>query len=77
VKNAAAGVVGAWVDVIGDNQDGGREQDIIALLKLFDLTESQIAEDALLSIFTSRVDVFDNLEFGGAFYILLCVKYIC
>lgn len=67
VKNAAAAVVGAWVDVTGDNQDGEKELDIIALLKLFDLTESQIAEDALLSIFTTRVDIFDNLEFGGAF----------
>jgi condensin complex subunit 3 len=76
VKNAAAGVVGAWVDVVGDNQDGGKEQDIIALLKLFDLTESQIAEDALLSIFTSRVDIFDNLEFEGAFHFLSCVRYL-
>jgi condensin complex subunit 3 len=67
VKSAAAAVLGAWVDVVGEEQADGREEDVLALLKLFDLTESQVAEDALLSVFTTRVDVFDNLEFGGAF----------
>lgn len=70
VRSAAGSLVGAWVDVVGeggkDNRDKGTiEQDVVALLKLFDLAESAIAEDALLSVFKSRVEIFDGLEFNG------------
>lgn len=74
VRGAAGSLVGAWVDVVGDGDRKGKEKerdkgaiekDIVALLKLFDLSEGTIAEDALLSVLKSRVDVFDGLEFGG------------
>lgn len=78
VKSAAGSLVGAWVDVVGSKdadepndkekdkrKAGGREADVVALLKLFDLAESAVAEDALLSVFKTRVDIFDGLEFDG------------
>ena len=72
VKSAAAAVIGAWIDVVGGDEVDGKESDVIALLSLFDLTEGQVAEDALLSVFESRVDVFDNFEFGGRLTIRFC-----
>jgi len=73
VRSAAGSLVGAWVDVVGDGSNakgkekdkGTIEQDVVALLKLFDLAESNVVEDALLSVFKGRVDIFDALEFGG------------
>lgn len=70
VRNAAGSLVGAWVDVVGEAKEKQRdkgmiEQDVVSLLKLFDLAEGTIAEDALLSVFRGRVDIFDGLEFGG------------
>jgi condensin complex subunit 3 len=78
VRAAAARMLGAWVDVARDagsssvakkEEDKGAggevENDVIAFLKMFDLVEGAIAEDALLSVLTTRVDVFDALEFGG------------
>ena len=69
VKNAAAKLVATWVDVV--RADGVKpeaidvEADVIAFLGLFDLTENSTAEDALLSVFKTRVDILDALEFGG------------
>lgn len=34
-------------------------------LRSFDLLKSKVAEDALLSVFVTRTDVFDNVEFKG------------
>jgi condensin complex subunit 3 len=80
VKTAAGSLVGVWVDVVGDEDNDdpksknakegegkGKEiqRDVVALLKLFDLAEGTIAEDALLSVFKNRVDIFDALEFDG------------
>jgi condensin complex subunit 3 len=85
VRSAAGSLVGAWVDVVGDGTDtrekgkerdkGAVEQDVVALLKLFDLAESTVAEDALLSVFKGRVDIFDGLEFGGQYRLLLEYKH--
>jgi condensin complex subunit 3 len=73
VKSAAAAVIGAWIDIVPEDQTDGKEGDVVAFLKLFDLTQSRIAEDALLSLFTTRVDIFDNLEFGG---VILSTSFI-
>lgn len=74
VRAAAGILVGTWVDVVGDNDEKRSakaekttEDDVVALLKMFDLAESSVAEDALLSVFATRVDIFDNLEFAGLF----------
>ncbi|KIJ59925.1 hypothetical protein HYDPIDRAFT_99639 [Hydnomerulius pinastri MD-312] len=72
VRAAAGSLLGSWVDVArGDakDEDGKKvEDDVLALLNLFDLNESSIAEDALLSVFTTRVDIFDHLEFKDEFW---------
>ena len=76
VKNACEGLIGGWVDVVREKEnDAGANkgevvEDVIAFLKLFDLAdpESKIGEDALLSVFKTRVDIFDALEFGDAYW---------
>ncbi|KAG8741938.1 hypothetical protein FRC10_002249 [Ceratobasidium sp. 414] len=55
VRGAAARMIGTWVDA--------KEGDLIEFLRSFDLLKSKVAEDALLSVFVTRADVFDNVEF--------------
>ena len=40
-------------------------EDLVAILKLFNLTEGTVAEDELGSEFDNRVDIFEHLEFPG------------
>jgi condensin complex subunit 3 len=60
------------VDVVAesdtDKGDERVERGVVALLKMFDLVESKVAADALLSIFVTRADIFENMVFGGAFH---------
>lgn len=68
VKVAAAKLISGWVDVVqtGIVKNEREEADIIAFLRLFDLVhEGTVAEDALLSVFKTRVDILDSLTFGG------------
>lgn len=71
VKIAATKLLAAWVDIVranGVKLEGEEEDsDIIAFLRLFDLVENTIPEDALKSVLNSRVDILDSLEFGGGF----------
>ncbi|KAF8550579.1 hypothetical protein OG21DRAFT_1487659 [Imleria badia] len=58
---------------LGDREPAPEEggavmDDLIAFLGLFDLNENTVAEDALLSIFTTRIDIFDQFEFKDAFW---------
>lgn len=73
VRAAAANLIGVWVDVVNvgmkaeeEDQKQRIEDGVVALLRLLDLTVDTIAEDALLRVFTSRADIFENIEFGGA-----------
>ena len=67
VRAAAGKLVGAWVDVVSvGTKKGAILEDLLAFLGTFDLRESAVVEDALLSVFVTRVDVFDALEFDGA-----------
>jgi condensin complex subunit 3 len=70
VRNAAAKVLQAWVDVTADPQGnagpGNVEQDLLTFLRMFDLGADQTAEDALTCIFTSRPEILDALRFDGA-----------
>ncbi|KAH7887136.1 nuclear condensing complex subunit [Phlebopus sp. FC_14] len=72
VRAAAGSLLGTWVDFArGDSKvEEGKtvEDDVLDLLNIFDLNESTIAEDALLSIFATRVDIFDQLEFKDDFW---------
>lgn len=79
VRQAAGSLLGTWVDVArGELKNGDNKNvndDVLALLSLFDLTESTVAEDALLSVFDTRRDIFDHLEFNGMFYHIICGDY--
>ncbi|KAF8548049.1 hypothetical protein OG21DRAFT_1489699 [Imleria badia] len=70
VRAAAGSLLGAWVDVVRGatkpEEGGAVMDDLVAFLGLFDLNENTVAEDALLSIFTTRIDIFDQLESKGA-----------
>ena len=71
VRAAAGKLVGAWVDAVSvGTKKSAILEDLLAFLGTFDLRESAVVEDALLSVFVTRVDVFDALEFDGV-YILL------
>jgi len=41
---------------------------MLSFLTLFDLQEVTIAEEALMSVFKTRAEIFDNLELGDAFW---------
>lgn len=75
VRTAAGSLLGTWVDVVRGltkpEEGEGILEDVLGLLGLFDLTENTVAEDALLSIFATRIDIFDHLEFKGAYMHLL------
>ena len=64
VRAAAGKLVGTWVDAVGSGK-GSITEDVIAFLQTFDLAENTVAEEALLSVLVTRVDVFDGLEFEG------------
>lgn len=72
VRAAAAKLVAMWVNVVRtdgvkteDGEEEGIRGDMVAFLKLFDLVEGKTAEDALLSMFASRADILDDVEFDG------------
>jgi condensin complex subunit 3 len=67
VRAAAGKLIGAWVDAVGVEKKGAVFEDLLAFLGTFDLRESAVVEDALLSVFVTRVDVFDALEFDGTY----------
>jgi condensin complex subunit 3 len=67
VRAAAGKLIGTWVDMVNvGTKKGPVLEDILAFLGVFDLRESAVVEDALLSVFVTHVDVFDALEFDGA-----------
>jgi condensin complex subunit 3 len=76
VRAAAASLVGTWVDVMRNpdeivkNETPAQEleQTILSFLTLFDLQEVTIAEEALMSVFKTRTEIFDNLELGDTFW---------
>ncbi|KAF9648455.1 ARM repeat-containing protein [Thelephora ganbajun] len=76
VRAAAASLVGIWVDVMRNpnqivkNETPAQEleQTMLSFLTLFDLQEVTIPEEALMSVFKTRAEIFDNLEFGDAFW---------
>jgi condensin complex subunit 3 len=68
VRAAAGKLVSAWVDAVSvGTKKGAVLEDVLAFLGTFDLRESAVVKDALLSVFVTRVDVFDALEFDGVF----------
>lgn len=76
VRAAAANLVGTWVDIMRNpdeivkNETPAQEleQTMLSFLTLFDLQEITIAEEALMSVFKTRTEIFDNLELGDTFW---------
>ena len=66
MRAAAGKLIGAWIDAVSvGTKKGPVLEDFLAFLSTFGLRESAVVEDALLSMFIMRVDVFDALEFDG------------
>ena len=73
VRAVAASLLATWVDAVeidseGANNDGEVkkiESGVLAFLTLFDLSEGDVAANALTRIFQARIDIFDNIEFNG------------
>jgi condensin complex subunit 3 len=76
VRIAAVNLLVTWIEVVRSSEEivksesGARaiEEDILAFLRLFDLADNTVADDALLSIFKSRVDLFENVKFEDNFW---------
>ncbi|KAG2136706.1 nuclear condensing complex subunit [Suillus clintonianus] len=72
VRQAAALLLSKWVDVargdVKNEENKTAKDDVLALLSLFDLTESTVAEDALLSVLDRRHDISDHLEFKDDYW---------
>lgn len=76
VRKVAAGMLGGWVDhAEGDllevrldtlTRSGANEID--QFLSRFDILSSQVAEEALVSVFVTRPELLDAIEFDGSFY---------
>ncbi|TFK48905.1 ARM repeat-containing protein [Heliocybe sulcata] len=66
VRSAAAKLTGTWLEVTGGGAGKGAEA--IGFLRLFDLAESGVAEDALMCVFASRGEAFDSVEFGDDYW---------
>lgn len=75
VKAAAALLVTSWMHDLqpkvkkDDHATKSKvEDEVVSILKLFDLTQD-VAVDALLSVFKTKVDLFNNIQFDGEFVI--------
>ncbi|TIB76916.1 hypothetical protein E3Q23_01567 [Wallemia mellicola] len=60
VKKACVNLLSAWIDRADKN--------IQVFLEYFDVIDSKVAEDALLSIFNSRLDIFHSVQFDDAMW---------
>jgi condensin complex subunit 3 len=68
VRTATASLLGSWVDVVSTDdteEDKRAESGVVALLKMFDLVESNVAADVLLSVFVTRAHIFEDIAFKG------------
>ena len=75
VKAAARSLIATWMhalqpefgmDYPKDNHAAKSNvgDEVVSMLKLFDLTQD-VAVDALLSVFTTEIKVFNNIKFNG------------
>ncbi|KAJ3515967.1 hypothetical protein NLJ89_g1427 [Agrocybe chaxingu] len=76
VRAAAGTLMWAWLNADVEGLEGSDitlsaellEQELVSFLSLFDLVESTVAADALLSVFAAKVETFDNLEFKDHYW---------
>ena len=75
MRNAAALLLGRWVEAVTETvpkeEEGAEKPEpkvysgLVALLKMLDLSDRVVPVDALLSLFATRPDIFNNMEFDG------------
>jgi condensin complex subunit 3 len=76
VRAAASSLIGNWIDCMNipsaeasdldvKQEDLGVEAGVLSLLRLFDLGQDTVAADALLSVFTTRSDIFGKIDLNG------------
>ena len=84
VKTAARSLIATWMHALQpevgvDDPKGGHvtksnvEDKVVSMLKLFDLTQD-VAVDALLSVFTTEIEIFNNMEFDGQ--LVVCIFHM-
>ncbi|KAF8342823.1 nuclear condensing complex subunit [Cantharellus anzutake] len=59
VRAAAGNMIGGWVESV---------RGLEGFLKMLDITTSKVAEDALFSVFVTRPDIFESVEFPDSFW---------
>ncbi|KAH9930472.1 nuclear condensing complex subunit [Epithele typhae] len=81
VKSAAGQLLAHWAEIVrstGTKEEedikkevGGEEtiQDLLVFLGLFDLSEGTVAEDALSSIFDTRMDIYERLQLPEDYWV--------
>ncbi|KAI0040302.1 ARM repeat-containing protein [Auriscalpium vulgare] len=68
VRLATGKLIGKWVDAVGTDK-GEVVEDILAFLDVFDIGEGlQVADDALQSVFVTRSELFEKVEFDDTFW---------
>ncbi len=79
VRAAAGKVIGGWVESVGGLESvrtspigmyASLSCQILAFqfLKMLDVTTSKVAEDVLFSVFVTRPDIFEAVEFPSSFW---------
>lgn len=63
VRKAAAAMIGGWFDQA--------EGDLVQFLNRFDVVSSEVAEEALLSIFVTRPECLDSIDFPDEWWVNL------
>ena len=67
VRVAAAHLLGTWVDSC--------EGDLAYFVSLFDVHTPDVARDALKSVFVTRAEVVDDIDFDGAYILYQIMHY--
>lgn len=67
VKAAAEKLILAWLTAVSVGEKKDVMEDLFAFLKLFDLTESKTAEEALTSVFKTKPEIVNEIQTDGAF----------
>jgi condensin complex subunit 3 len=79
VRSAAGALISSWFDAMTSESsesqsDAKADSPVLKLLALFDLAESKVAEDALLSLLQNRSDVCDKFQLDGESFSFIVVK---
>ncbi|EIM89256.1 ARM repeat-containing protein [Stereum hirsutum FP-91666 SS1] len=68
VKTAAEKLILAWLTAVSVGEKKDVMEDLFAFLKLFDLTESKTAEEALTSVFKTKPEIVNEIQTDDMFW---------